>query len=545
MRTRNTWIAAALWLAVAALPARGQEPKAGDYYTDDTDLGFKVRVPQKWDPIPPSPDDGNLIIKYDPRANKVVQIGKSETMDLHVWILKFDRRKVPADAGGPKPQVMKAKDLAEWLKFNGLKGFDAIDATKKESKIAKVPATECVYEDTTLSDEGSSVRLYAATFQIQPEVEVALVGWGPGDTKRWSKFESAFKEMARSFKTVEIKRDKSLAMEGASLRDRKRADLADKLRRTPGWKLYETPNYFIVSSNQDKAFLDELMGRLEAIRAVYEQDYPSEKVKAIREAAALSKTSSASAGRPDEKGEEEDEDDPEEPATRPEDLQAIQTPWEESLELSRCSVVRVCKSADEYHSFGGPGNAAGHWDSNAQELVVYDDRAIGGKGNTWITLNHEAFHQYIYYFYGNINPHSWYNEGTGDFYSGYIYKNGRFTLEKNPWRKETIKEAIRNSTDVPLSEFLRASKKDYYTGNSKWSSFADGRQNYAQGWSLIYFLRTGKKNNAKGWDPKWDSLLEDYMRVLASTGKPKQAIEQCLTGIDMAALEAAWREYTK
>ena len=73
-----------------------QIPKAGDYYEDRTDLGFKVRVPQKWDPIPASPDDGNLVIKYDPRTNKEIQIGKGETMDLHIWILKFDRRKTAA-----------------------------------------------------------------------------------------------------------------------------------------------------------------------------------------------------------------------------------------------------------------------------------------------------------------------------------------------------------------------------------------------------------------------------------------------------------------
>ena len=67
---------------------------------------------------------------------------------------------------------------------------------------------------------------------------------------------------------------------------------------------------------------------------------------------------------------------------------------------------------------------------------------------------------------------------------------------------------------------------------------------YAEGWSFIYFLRTGKKNNAKGWDPKWDSLLEDYLKVLAATGKPEQAIEQCLTGIDVEALQTAWIDYT-
>ena len=189
-----------------------------------------------------------------------------------------------------------------------------------------------------------------------------------------------------------------------------------------------------------------------------------------------------------------------------------------------------------YKSYGGSEGTAGYWSPFHQELVIYDDQGGGGRRNTWATLNHEAFHQYIFYFYGNIAPHSWYNEGTGDFYSGYIYKNGRFTLKENPWRKETIKAAIRDEEFVPLKDIFRYKQSDYYANPSIC---------YAQGWSMIYFLRTGKKNNAKGWDPKWDTLLDDYLRVLAATGKPEQAIEQCLPGIDVDARQAAWIDYTK
>jgi len=100
---------------------------------------------------------------------------------------------------------------------------------------------------------------------------------------------------------------------------------------------------------------------------------------------------------------------------------------------------------------------------------------------------------------------------------------------------------------VPLADLMRWDKAKYYGQNSLAAAGmgAGGRENYAEGWSLVYFLRTGKKNKAKGWDPKWDNILEDYMRVLAQTGKPEQAIEQCLTGIDINALQTAWIEYTK
>jgi hypothetical protein len=176
--------------------------------------------------------------------------------------------------------------------------------------------------------------------------------------------------------------------------------------------------------------------------------------------------------------------------------------------------------------------------------VLYDDKAEGGRGNTWSVLNHEGFHQYIFYFFGNLSPHSWYNEGTGDFYSGYEYKAKRFKLEKFKWRTETIKEAVKKGEGayVPLKDFVRYSQAEYY-GQNKLG--IDGHQNYAQGWSFIYFLRTGKKANAKGWDPKWDTILETYLRTLAMSGSTDQAVEQAFNGIDMDALEKAWVEYTR
>jgi hypothetical protein len=151
-------------------------------------------------------------------------------------------------------------------------------------------------------------------------------------------------------------------------------------------------------------------------------------------------------------------------------------------------------------------------------------------------MNHEAFHQYIFYFYGSISPQSWYNEGTGDFYSGYTWKSNKFVLEKFDWRVDTIKQAVRDKTFVPIKDFVRFTQQQYYGEHIG--------QNYAQGWSLIYFLRTGKKNGAKGWDPAWDSILETYLRVLAMTGKVDQAVDEAFKGVDYDAMEASWSAYT-
>lgn len=536
------WVSAGICALALALPALAQDPKPGEFYEDKTDLGFKVRMPAKWESIPPAPDDGNLIIKFDPKSTKTVQLGPDKVLELHAWIVKFDRRKTPAPKEGEKGDrkfVSKDKNLADWVKHNVGTGFKP--DSEKELDVAKVPAIESILlNESKTKDKGEDVRIYSMLYKLQPEVDVAVVFIGPGEDKKWSKYVNDFRSMAKSFKTIEVDYVKPVLAEGASMRDKKRAELQDLITRQGDWKLYETPNYFIVSSLDDKPFLEEIKGRLEAIRAIYEQDYPASKAVEIRAAAASVTTDGKKEEK--EKGEGEGEGEGEETSVAktdekpPDDLAA-------AMEASRCSIVRICKDRDQYQSYGGPSGSAGYWSSNARELVLYDDKAVGGRSNTWIVLNHEAFHQYIFYFYGNIAPHSWYNEGTGDFYSGYAYKNGRFTLKENPWRKEIIQSAINKEFFIPFKDILRYTQREYYSQEEINDQYEKVDVCYAQGWSMIYFLRTGKKNNAKGWDPKWDTLLEDYLKVLAATGKPEQAIEQCLTGIDVDALQAAWADY--
>jgi hypothetical protein len=84
---------------------------------------------------------------------------------------------------------------------------------------------------------------------------------------------------------------------------------------------------------------------------------------------------------------------------------------------------------------------------------------------------------------------------------------------------------------------------EYYSSNEKYKT--DVGIHYAQGWSFIYFLRTGKANHAKGWNPAWDNILATYFRVLGSTEDLEQSVNQAFDGVDWDALEQAWKDYTK
>jgi hypothetical protein len=535
--------AAMAWLC-ATPTLHAQEPKAGDYYVESSDLGFKIRVPQRSELIPPSPTDANLIAKFDPQTNKVVPVGHGKTLDLHCWLLKFDRRKPDADDKSLAKKLQHPdRDIAEWVKHNVQPGF-AADGQPKELEINGIAATEYYFSEKV---DGIVLKVYAVVYKLKPDVDVAFVMWGPGETPKWIKFEGPAKEMARSFRPVEVKQSAAAAPAGATLRDRTRAKLQSDILKTPGWSLSETEHYFVISNNDDKDFIEELKNRLELIHAVYETDYPPAKAQELRSLAARNKTESdkGSGSAPPKEGEEKKA--PEKP-----DLRKLFDDGIDPAEKSRCSVVRVCKDPDVYHSYGGPPSSAGYWNSVEQELVLYDDRKVGGKSTTWAVLNHEAFHQYIFYFYGNLAPQPWYNEGTGDFYSGYEYKNKKFTLKKFIWRTETIQSAIQamNSEKLspvkkphlfPLRQFVELSQAEYYGSNSL---KIDPAHNYAQGWSFIYFLRTGKAGGAKNWDPKWDAILDTYLRTLATTGKTDQAVDAAFKGIDFDALQTSWADYT-
>jgi hypothetical protein len=216
------------------------------------------------------------------------------------------------------------------------------------------------------------------------------------------------------------------------------------------------------------------------------------------------------------------------------------------------SVVRVCKNWQTYTLYGGPGGSAGYWNWVKEELVLYDDKASGGRRDTWVVLNHEAFHQYIHYFYGELDPHTWYNEGTGDFFSGYQLKHNRFTLDANPWRKTTAQSMVRQGPAtkekqgqgyVPLKELVKWSQSQYYGGNPYGIK---GGECYAQGWALIYFLRTGGKNKAKGWRPAWDKILDVYLETLVQTGDLDEAVDKAFPFSDeeWEAFENSWKSYT-
>lgn len=505
-------------LALAGL-AGAQEPKVGnDWYADRVEYGFKVKMPKGWDLIPPQPDEPNILVNCSSPSNDFIEISKKTFLPIHCYLLRFDNRperdlKREFQLNGQTVEftLEPAKNIKSWLQdYYGLGSSWRCDSKKypKTLDIKGVQAQYWLYEANGRDDPSVVIHAFVAEYALAPDVKICLLGNGPSD-KRWRSYEGAWTQLAKSFTPLELKqvvpsRDSALA----SPRAKKRTELELEVAKYPGWKLLETENYFVLSEVDDESFMKELLERLEAIRKVYEEHYPAEKARAT----------AAGAGTSEEADEIASGLDP--------------------LEASRLSVVRVCKSLESFKKYGGVG--LGYFDRVNQQLVLCDEKAVLGRADTWDTLNHEAFHQYMFYFYGTLSPHSWYDEGSGDFYGAWEYRRKRFYPKESNLRIRDVQDLIRTERYIPLQEFVTWSKAEYYGDNDR---KLEGSDCYAQGWSLIHFLRTAGKDRAEGWNSAWDKILDIYLETLAATGDLDEAVDKAFEGVDWKAFEECWKAY--
>jgi len=274
-----------------------------------------------------------------------------------------------------------------------------------------------------------------------------------------------------------------------------------------GWKAEDTENFIVIYDTPDKKLVDKICRDLETLRKEYVKLFPP------------------------------------------------------SNPVETVSAVRVCKSKQEYHSYGGRENTAGYWNAADEELVLYDAVNVEQKGgqkadvDTFIALYHEAFHQYIYYSTGELPPHSWFDEGHGDYFSGAQIKDGKLKqIGVMPWRIDLIKETIALERDIDWEKILRFEQPAYYERDIVHIC-------YAQGWSMVYFLR---KSEVVAKRPEWAKILPTYFDTLKANYQAKtagmdaedrgargkagyearnEALEAAFKDVDLAEITKAWEGF--
>jgi hypothetical protein len=293
-----------------------------------------------------------------------------------------------------------------------------------------------------------------------------------------------------------------------------------RAKMAAGWKALDTENYLIVHHSTNQGLIRRIARDIEAMRAFYGEQFPP-----------------------------------------PKPIDAV-------------AVVRVCRTLDEYHDYGGPRGTGGYWHPGNEELVFFDysytmqqmdsreKRALGGQrltdDDSLLVLYHEALHQYMHYAVGQFAPHDWFNEGYGDYFSGAVVgeSTGRVVrVDPSPWRIHVAKDMLEFGDGyLSLKDVLHADRATFYNPQRAGNY-------YAAAWSFVFFLKHDKAALAH---PQWSKLLATYYetvkavyaaeskgvgdddrggREVASFKARKAALAKTLEGVDLVALEAAWKKY--
>ncbi|MEZ6009563.1 MAG: hypothetical protein R3F05_17625 [Planctomycetota bacterium] len=505
-------IAAVRWLAIAALGAvllagggraEAGAPPLSETYRDRAHK-FSLKMFKGFERVPLQPgeeENRGMVVRFaDPKSK-----GQARgTYDVEVEVVKIDTVEGGVGGGvttgggneglpdGLPPEIARAlrgyRPKSAWdativhaLSVSGVEDDEMNelkdDPDKKiDSKDKpKIPGVLYKIERSVPSRFGDQISLFMvlAVF-AKDNVEYGVYMTCGGKLRK--SYESSFERIAKSFMWFDKKAEDIESrdcLDGVNISAKRRREIERGLVK--GWDVVVSPkkNYVIVyntNNGKNKLLAKIIAERIEAIREqVYEVQFPpSEPIEAV-------------------------------------------------------SIVRICKDRREYMSYGAPGGSAGYWSSGDEELVFYDaSPSKKPDDDTLAVLYHEAFHQYIYYSVGNVAPHSWFNEGHGDYYAGAKYKGGKFKIEPFDWRVGTIKGAIvtgqrkvvkeengrrqydGNGGYTPLPDFVRFTQGEYYS----YPGIC-----YAQGWSLIYFLREIVPKNKK-YNEKWGHILQVYFDTL-------------------------------
>lgn len=465
----------AAWLFLAlVLPAL---PVRAQRVFEDEQHGYAVRPVPEWVPVPVAPHEKWMVARW---ASERAERGYPGRM--HVLVFERDGESSGGSLESAHPRQRRTRltprSFQRWLRlFRPRLDLESPDRIKVRHPDG-VEVTANLYEAVIPlrgGREGRDGFYYVVGVYTTPTREYALEMSCGLVNKR--KYRRRFRRVVRSFRILEPPENPGAQARTAKERSPYERALRRARRdaeRVPGWWYEETEHYFIVT-NVERRNRDR----------IFDLKRRLETIRAVFE-----------------------RDFP-----PPKDIDAV-------------SIVRVCKDRNSFRRYGGLSGAAGYWNPAAEELVLY---LRGEKNFARSVLNHEAFHQYIHFAGDRARPHTWFNEGHADYYGGAEVEHGRVKIERFRWRVDEIKKHIRAESHVPLKKFLNYPKARYY---------ADSTRCYAQGWSLVYFLREGLAP-----DHPWREILPRYYEVLCQARSAGKAQRIALKGVDLEDLEEAWKRY--
>lgn len=483
-------------------------------------------IPARFEELPVPPDEKFVLVKCTEKQNN----SNDGQFRAEIWVMAIPK-KGPVTGDVEKPPEKEPEKPAEEEE----KGDDTEEKKKKkapESIRNLEDYLEVFFPNWTPKPDGSlnrggdqkepplqrfelreqKARLKGVAFsQEQNDRTIFVLCFSRSPD--FADLQKVFERAAKSLRVQDTKKNLAPEIEAhyrvnvfrnVEYRKEVRANLSK------GWKAHDTDNFILIYDTKDERLLAKIKNDLEAVRTKFIEMFPPAK------------------------------------------------------EIEAVSTVRVCKDQDEFQKFSlMPPYVAGFWNKQSQELVFFDANADpdmrksgAGRKDSYLVLYHEAFHQYIYYSCGEIDPHSWFNEGLGDYFGGAVIGQGGKKVDRiqaNPWRVLPIQVAIASDAFSPLKKLVQMEQEEYYK---------KGELHYPQGWSLVYFLIESKQAQKH---PVWNQIIPVYFETLKShsqkereklTEKPtpekskeidlasrKAAFNAAFKNVDFNELETAWKEF--
>lgn len=493
-------IAAVLALALLQAPIRPEK---------HPELGLEFARPATYEPVPTKPTEREIVLYFVDGATprkRPASLFDEDPGRAKLIVLWFEPAAAPTgkDAGAPELHA----SLSAWV-------ADRMPKWKLRPKNDRPGKKGWTAQEYDLNpDDGSDSPVKGWAWEWKgADRTIAFVGIAP-----YEGFNDQYVTWLRAAQSCSFSEPREPSMAEVERRYARtslreiQSRIAVRRRLLRGWGVEDTEDYVVVHHTQDFAMVHRVAVNLEIVRAEYARLFPP--VKPITE----------------------------------------------------IGVVRICRDRDEYAAYGGPEGTAGYWQPSARELVLYDaekNPEYRGKGDapTFLALYHEAFHQYVHYAAGEVAPHAWFGEGWGDYFAGARVQGGKLAaIDPNPWRAKYAREVLAKEFPVPLADLLRRDQARFYDPDTVDAC-------YAEAWSFVWFLQRSERAAA---DPAWKGLLDRYYATLRSawaseigaldpvkTGQDPAvraaaeekaralALEAALSGVDLAALETAWKEHVR
>lgn len=128
-------------------------------------------------------------------------------------------------------------------------------------------------------------------------------------------------------------------------------------------------------------------------------------------------------------------------------------------------VLRICKDYDEYKAYRtGSGDA---FNAEDREVVTYEDRDEGNAGLQYGTMFYGLFNQYIYdkdeYLYRYLPV--WLHWALWDYFDTAVMKGRKIVFRPDDFEKEAFHELRRNDGVKSARELMNMTYEDYVKGN--------------------------------------------------------------------------------